>query len=51
MKKRIKGFLKNNVWAIIALVDIATLLVLFYIALGFLWETAQFHAVMNSLAG
>ena len=49
MKKRIKKFVANNALLIIAIVDAAALLVFFYMIFGFLWETAQFHMVMNSL--
>ena len=51
MKKRIKRFLKNNAWVIVAIIDMAALLAFFYMIFGFLWETAQFYVVMNSLAG
>lgn len=49
MKKRFIRFLEKNVLLIIAIVDLAALGMFFYMIFGFLWETAQFHMVMNSL--
>lgn len=49
--KRFKKLLKENIWAIVAIMDIAIILTLFYMVFGWAFEVAQFRAVMNILAG
>ena len=49
--KRFKKLLEENIWAIVAIMDIAIILILFYMVFGWAFEVAQFHAVMNILAG
>lgn len=51
MKKKIKNFLKDNAWVIIAGVDVAALIWFFYMLFGYAWETAQFYVVMRAIAG
>ena len=49
--KRFKKFLEENMWVVVAIMDVAILLILFYMVFGWVLEVAQFHAVMKILAG
>ena len=51
MKEKIKRFLKDIKWVIMFIFVAVMWLLFFYMIFGFLWEVAQFHVVMNSLAG
>ena len=51
MKKKIKRFLKNNKWVIMVIPVAMMWLWFFYMVFGFMWETAQFHMVMRTIAG
>lgn len=49
--KRFKKLLEENIWAIVAIMDIAIMLMLFYMGFSWAFEVARFRAVMNILAG
>ena len=51
LKKRIKKFLHDSAWGIFTIGIIAMWLFFFYMVFGCMWETAQFHIVMNAIAG
>ena len=49
--KRFRKFLEENMWAVVAIMDVAILALLLYMVFGWAFEVAQFHAVMKILAG
>ena len=49
--KKIKAFLRNNLWVVVALVDVAMLLLFFYMLFGWVIEIADFYTIMANIAG
>lgn len=51
MKRRIKKLVRNNLWVLILLLDIAMLALFTYMMFGWVFEIAQFQIFMSAYTG